>query len=66
MAAEKVSDAQYQLAECYKEEEILWNITHTDYYNRLRRKDALNRIGNVMGLESKYQLFPLLGSYSFS
>ena len=35
MAIEKVTDAQYQLAECYKEEEVLWNITHTDYQNRL-------------------------------
>ena len=66
MAADKVTDSQYELAECYKEEEILWNISHAEYYNRIKRKDALIRIGAIMGLQSKYHLFHLFISYSFS
>ena len=53
---EKVTDSQYELAELYKEEEILWNISNSEYFNKNKRKDALKRIGDVIGLDGEYSL----------
>ncbi len=41
------------LAEHYQEEEVLWNTRHHDYFNRSKRKDALDRIGEAMGIDGK-------------
>ena len=60
-------DAAQHLAEFYQEEEILWNMHHTGYFNKCKRKAALERIGDKLGIEGKIPfLFNLVTSHEVS
>jgi len=39
-----------QFLEAYKAAKLLWDAIHTDYCNKIKRNDALERIANEVAL----------------
>lgn len=45
------------IIELYEQNELLWNVTHNDYHNRMKRDTALRKIGNKIGISGTYILW---------
>lgn len=42
-----------ELLELYEEEDLLWNTTHEHYYRKDKRRQALNRISAMLGINGE-------------
>ncbi|XP_033106104.1 uncharacterized protein LOC117108245 [Anneissia japonica] len=53
MSHKKALPSATQLVELYQSEEVLWNIHNSDYFNKRKRRNALERIGAIIGITAE-------------